>query len=526
MEPRRFGPYRLERLIEAGSTGEVYEAVDVERDRPVALKLSPDDPDLRERFRRACRLAARLRDPHVIPIHDYGEVDRRPYLEMRLVEDGVTLASLLRTDGPLEPGRAVRLVAQVAEALDAAHDDGLVHGDVRAENVLVTPEDFVYLVDFGAAGAPEEVDPREDVAALARLLRACVPGTGSALDAVVARGVAGHHPSAGALATAARQALETPPPPPDPAPRTGGLTLVERGAGALVLAVAAALLAVTLVGRPEVVAAPRPGVDEPIGVGHSHAVPEITDLVPTAPTPSAIAIAGDGRSAWIAHRDLRTVTVLDPFSRATVATIPVPSPPRAIVLDPAGQQAVVTCRDEGGTVDRVVTVDVPTRTVTRTEERPAGPDDVAVTAGRVYAVDRGSDRVAVLDPATGAALSTIPVGRGPVAVAPSPDGSRLAVANRGDDSVSLIDVRAGRVAATVAVGDGPEDVAFAPDGAYVYTADAAGRTVTSVDVGTGRVSATVQVGGSPTAVAPEPHGRLAYVTLVDEARLATLSIGH
>ncbi|MDD7968403.1 protein kinase domain-containing protein [Actinomycetospora lemnae] len=491
MEPRRFGPYRLERLIEAGGTGEVYEAVDVERDRPVALKLSPEDPALRERFRRACRLAARLRDPHVIPIHDYGEVDRRPYLEMRLVDDGVTLASLLRTHGPLDPARAVRLVGQVAEALDAAHHDGLVHGDVRAEDVLVTPQDFVYVLDVGAVGAPDDVDARADVAALARLLGACLAGsaTPADLDAVVRRGAAHGYPSAGALATAARQALEAPPLP-DPGP---GLTLVERAGGALVLAVAVVLLAVTLLASPDVrpMASPRPGASGPVGVGHSHAVPEITDLVPTAPSPVAMTITGDGRLGWIAHRDIRAVTVLDLFSRATVATIPMPAPPREIVLDRTGQQASVRCREDGGTVDQVVTVDVPSRTVRRTEVVPPAPE-----------------------------------GRGPTAHAVSPDGSRLAVANRDDDTVSLIDARTGQVAATVPVGQGPEDVAFAPDGRYLYTADTAGRTVTSVEVGTGRVSATVQVGGSPAAVAPEPHGRLAYVTLVDEARLATLSIGH
>ena len=107
VEPRRFGHYRLERLIGAGGTGDVYEATDLETGRPVALKLLPelsrDNDAFEERFRRESRIAARLRDPHVIPIHDYGEIDRRPYLEMRLVEDGVTLASLLRAHGALPP---------------------------------------------------------------------------------------------------------------------------------------------------------------------------------------------------------------------------------------------------------------------------------------------------------------------------------------------------------------------------------------------------------------------------------------
>ncbi|SDO40331.1 serine/threonine protein kinase [Lentzea jiangxiensis] len=205
MTEETFGPYRIEELLGRGGMGEVHRAYDTAHDRIVALKrLSPgyhDDEEFRARFRREAQIVARLREPHVIPIHAYGEIDDRLYLDMRLVE-GADLSDLI-SDGPIDPSRAVRIVDQVASALDAAHADGLVHRDVKPSNILVTSGDFVYLVDFGIARsaspaatsltasgsvvgtldymAPERfesvpVDGRADVYALACVLFACVAG--------------------------------------------------------------------------------------------------------------------------------------------------------------------------------------------------------------------------------------------------------------------------------------------------------------------------------------------------------------
>lgn len=149
-----FGPYRLQGVLGRGGMGEVYRAYDTRRDRVVALKLLSGhlagDPGFTARFRRESQVAARLRDPHVVPIHDFGEIDGRLFIDMRLV-DGTDLGALLARTGRLEPGRAVRLVAQVATALDAAHRDGLVHRDVKPSNVLLTTDDHAYLTDFGIA---------------------------------------------------------------------------------------------------------------------------------------------------------------------------------------------------------------------------------------------------------------------------------------------------------------------------------------------------------------------------------------
>ena len=150
----RFGPYELKSLIGVGGMGEVYRAYDTVKERMVAVKLLRTeiaaDASFQERFRRESRVAARLQEPHVIPVHDFGEIDGVLYIDMRLVE-GASVKELLRSGGPLTPERATAIVAQVAAALDAAHADGLVHRDIKPENVLLTPDDFAYLVDFGIA---------------------------------------------------------------------------------------------------------------------------------------------------------------------------------------------------------------------------------------------------------------------------------------------------------------------------------------------------------------------------------------
>jgi serine/threonine kinase PknH len=155
----RFGPYQLKRLIGAGGFGEVYEAVDTVKDRTVALKLLPEamskDDVFRKRMKREAHAAGRLQEPHVVPIHDYGEIDGVLFVDMRLI-DGVDLHALLAEEGPLAPARAVAIVRQVASALDAAHEVDVMHRDVKPENILITRDDFAYLVDFGLATAASD----------------------------------------------------------------------------------------------------------------------------------------------------------------------------------------------------------------------------------------------------------------------------------------------------------------------------------------------------------------------------------
>ena len=154
-----FGPYRLEHLLGRGGMGEVHRAWDTRRGRTVALKRLPaplaGDPEFQARFRRESALAAQLSEPHIIPIHDFGEINGRLFIDMRLV-DGTDLASVIKSKGPMAPRRAIGILAQVASALDAAHAAGLVHRDVKPSNVLVRGHDedeFAYLIDFGIARA-------------------------------------------------------------------------------------------------------------------------------------------------------------------------------------------------------------------------------------------------------------------------------------------------------------------------------------------------------------------------------------
>jgi hypothetical protein len=142
---------RIEEVLGSGGMGVIYRATELRLGRPVALKLiaaeGASDPALRERFEREARLTASIDHPNVIPVYAAGEEDGHLYLVMRFVP-GTDLHRVLRREGRLEPARAARVVAQVADALDAAHAAGLVHRDVKPANVLIAGE-HVYLSDFG-----------------------------------------------------------------------------------------------------------------------------------------------------------------------------------------------------------------------------------------------------------------------------------------------------------------------------------------------------------------------------------------
>jgi Protein kinase domain len=272
-----FGRYRLVELIGHGGMGEVWRAYDPTMDRMVALKVLPQnfagDQVFKERFRREARAASGLDEPHVVPFHDFGEVDGRLYVTMRLIK-GRDLQTVL-ADGPLSPERAVRIIEQVAKALHAAHEVGLVHRDVKPSNILLDKDDFAYLIDFGIARAagetgltstgaaigtcaymsPERLntgraDARADIYALACVLHEALtgqrpypgdsleqqivghltsppprpsmlqPGVPEALDAVIAKGMAKQpdqrYASPVELARAARDATTVPLPAPGP----------------------------------------------------------------------------------------------------------------------------------------------------------------------------------------------------------------------------------------------------------------------------------------------------------------------
>jgi serine/threonine protein kinase len=155
-EGTTFGGFRIERILGHGGMGIVYLATELRLDREVALKvirsdLAGDD-DFRARFRSESRTAAAVEDPRVVTVFGAGESDGLLYVAMRYVP-GSDLGRLVETKGPLPPDEAARLIAQVADGLDAVHAAGLVHRDVKPHNVIVGDDGDAHLTDFGLAKA-------------------------------------------------------------------------------------------------------------------------------------------------------------------------------------------------------------------------------------------------------------------------------------------------------------------------------------------------------------------------------------
>lgn len=151
---RQLGPYELLDVIGEGGMGRVWRARDTRYERIVALKVMAEDKARQDEylrlFRREADLVGRLNSPHIIPIHNYGEIDGQAYLDMRYVP-GEPLSQIVRRRGPADLATALRIVEQVASALDDAHAAGVVHRDVKPANILATDKGFVYLADFGIA---------------------------------------------------------------------------------------------------------------------------------------------------------------------------------------------------------------------------------------------------------------------------------------------------------------------------------------------------------------------------------------
>ncbi len=202
--PAQIAGYRVEGVAGRGGMGVVYRAQHMHLGRTVALKLlNPElaaSEEFRERFVREARAAAELEHPNIVPVYDAGEVEGRLYLAMKFIE-GTDLAHVLEEEGSLSPERTMSLLEQLADALDTAHDHGLIHRDVKPANALLDGE-RLYLTDFGltrrvdstrpltatgrAVGtaaylAPEQIrgeplDRRVDVYALGCVLYQCLAG--------------------------------------------------------------------------------------------------------------------------------------------------------------------------------------------------------------------------------------------------------------------------------------------------------------------------------------------------------------
>jgi serine/threonine protein kinase len=152
------GRYRIERLLGGGGMAVVYCAHDEELHRTVAVKLLAEhlaeDEEFRERFLREARIAAKLSHPNVVAVYDAGEDDGRPFIVMEVVE-GETLAAVLQREVRLPAGQVAELGMQAAAGLAHAHAHGLVHRDVKPQNLLLRHDGVLKVADFGIARAAE-----------------------------------------------------------------------------------------------------------------------------------------------------------------------------------------------------------------------------------------------------------------------------------------------------------------------------------------------------------------------------------
>ncbi len=482
--------YRLDALIARGGMGVVYRATHLGLERSVALKVIArelaDREGFRERFLRESRLAARLDHPAVVPILDSREVDGELIVAMRLVEGG-DLRKLIDREGPLEPARAVALLGQVGEALDAAHAAGIVHRDVKPHNVLVEG-DRAFLSDFGLAKAlgesgalsgasvvgtaqymsPEQwrgeaVGPAADVYSLGCVLYEALTGVvpyarkdadtepelPEGLDEVIERAVAKdpgkRYASAGELIAAARERQGS-----DLRPtrvlsagdgerttvpvggrgfgRLRGRRLQWAGAAVAVLA-GAAVLAVTLLGGEDV------SVSAPIPVGRA-----------------PLRIAAADKAIWVTSERDGTLTRLDPAS--------------------------------GEPVGRPLQLGV-------------GISGVAVGGGSVWVADPPAGKVLRIDPDAGTVLSRIDVGGhpGPLAFG----GGRLWVADNDGAGITAVDARGGSVYRRgIAPHAAPLRLAVGEGGLWVSSASTG--NVRRIDLSSLRVGEGIPVGRGPAGV--------------------------
>ena len=154
-EGTKIGPYEVIGLIGQGGMGEVYQARDTKLDRDVALKVLPEaftaDPDRLARFEREAKLLASLNHPNIGSIYGLEEADGIRALVLELVE-GPTLADRIK-QGPIPIDEALPIAKQIAEALEAAHEQGVIHRDLKPANVKVKEDGTVKVLDFGLAKA-------------------------------------------------------------------------------------------------------------------------------------------------------------------------------------------------------------------------------------------------------------------------------------------------------------------------------------------------------------------------------------
>ena len=526
--------YRIEGEIARGGMGVVYEATHLGLDRRVALKViareMADRRGFRERFLRESRLAARLDHPAVVPIFDSREVDGELIVAMRLVRGG-DLRKLIEREGPLQPGRALDLLGQIAEALDAAHAAGIVHRDVKPHNVLVEG-DRAYLSDFGLAKAVDEsgaassasvvgtaqymspeqwrgdsVGPAADVYSLGCVLyealtgippfereEAATPpempeGMEAAIRRAVSKDPADRHASAGALIAAARAAKGSEVRPtavlsrdrgerttvPDDSRRfaigpIGGRAALWllTGVAIIVASIAAAALFLLLGGED-------PDVSAPVEIG--------TPPLRIAAAPQAI---------WVTSERDGTLTRLDPGTGEMVGQ------PRELGTGIAGvavgSKWIWATNPRRGELFRL---DPRNGRLLKAIEVPGEPGPIALGGGRVWLADETGKGITAVNAEAGEVYRRgLPPQSVPLRLAWGAQGLWVAIADAG--TVRRVDPRSLLTGEPIRVGRGPAGLVVA-DG-FVWVANSRSGTVSKVDPSLRTVVASIDVGGHPGGI--------------------------
>jgi len=527
--------YRIEEQIARGGMGVVYRATHLGLERPVALKVIArelvDRRGFRERFLRESRLAARLDHPAVVPVYDSREVDGELIVAMRLVRGG-DLRRLIDRDGPLPPARAIGYLAQVADALDAAHAAGIVHRDVKPHNILIEG-DRAYLSDFGLAKAvgesgaassasvvgtaqymsPEQwrgdsIGPAADVYSLGCVLYEAITGIPpfqreeadtppqmpQGVEAAIRRAVAKEpgerYATAGALIAAARAAAGSevrptailsedrserstvPNPPRGFFGRFGGRATAWILAGvAIFLAAVAAAVLLLLFGDD------GPEVSAPVKVG----------------TPPLRLDAGP-KAVWVTSEKDGTVTRLDPGSGEVVGS-PHEVGKGVAGVAVGGKWTWVTNPGRG----RLLRLDPFSGKVLKRIPLPGEPGPIALGGQRVWVADEGGKGITAVNAEAGEIARN---GRG---LPPQASGLRLAW---GAESLWATVADANvvrRIAPTtlatsdpIRVGGGPAGVTVA--GGYVWVASSRGGFVSKLDPLSLRVVERIEVEGHPGGI--------------------------
>jgi serine/threonine protein kinase, bacterial len=555
----QFGHYQLRELLGEGAQGEVYRSYDTKLGRLVALKRLPvewtDNEHFVRRFSDECFIVAKLSHHHIVPINNYGEIDGRLYLDMRLISGG-SLATRIRLRWPLSLHYIEVALSQLCSALSAAHAANLVHRDIKPRNVLLSRHDesdegdepHCYLADFGlahdnAAEAPRLSATDHPVGTLLYMAPErfkCGAGPGDHLVDIYALGcmlhelLTGRPPFRGATREdVIRAHSEAPRPvPSDQRPElTKALDAVvaramqieprRRHANAAEFAVdlRAAVAGQTTVRRSSR-GSPGPSSGERVVGTH---VPDLSGSGDIEPDPGGpeisrrrLVLTGAAIVAATGIAGVGFIRLWQParpgsatYRDTVLANVNVGDAPFQVAVTPDCRYAYVTNYRSNS----VSILDAGQNIVIRTISIGDGPSGVVATPNGeyVFVADNGSGLLSMIETSAQQTRATVTVGERPGALAVAPP-LRVYVAHSGN-AVSALEIANGSlsVQAMVTVGEAPSSIAVATNGDRVYVANEGSGSVSVITAGTGRVSATIPVDKGPSEVVVTPDGSLAYV---------------